>query len=134
MITVYKSVSLPGVAGQVQWEIEPRGTGRVRLRAVVAQLQVDVRDQITVSLARTGQNKLMSSTGEITAGVNCVVAFGIGLTDGEHLTMTQTAGTPIFSQAGLHDIWLSDDYVCTINALTANQTVATLGVWLDYEN
>jgi len=134
MITEYKSVTLPAVAGQVQWEIEPRGIGRARLRAVVAQLTVDVRDAITVSIARTGQNKLMSATGEITAAVACVVAFGIGLSDGEHVAMSQTAGTPIFSQGGLHDIWLTDAYVCTLNALTANQTVTTIGVWIDYEN
>lgn len=133
MITVYQAVQLPTVAGLVQWQIEPRGSGRVRLRAVVASFVLDDASQTTVALSRSGQEKLLSASGEFPGGGSqCTAVFGIGVNDVVKSIITAGAD-PSVAQGSLHDIWLQDACEVTFNAVTSNITVATIGCWVDYE-
>jgi len=129
MITVYQAVPLPAVAGPVHWRIAPQGTGRVRLRAVVAALSIDGKDQIIITLDRTGQEKLVAASGELDEGY---AIFGINLSDTSRQGLI-SAPSPTIATGGLHDIWFHEAYQVTLNALTNNVTVATIGCWIDYE-
>lgn len=132
MTTEYQAVQLPDTPGVVEWEIGPRGKKRVRLRAVVASLQVDEADQVTVSLMRTGQTTLLTASGEMETGSINTVVFGIGVQD-VNKPGRVAAAAALITHGPLHDIWLSENYRVNIAALVADITVQTIGCWLDYE-